>query len=457
MGYNPRMASSSAPTQPPAKKTPPPLGEMLVLFGVPVLYILHFLLWPTTVTHVALDMLAFVSVLFIGLAVVSQFLLPVQTWGDRWRVLKHVVAYFFGAHGPIIFVKQGRKIARANETATASAGQGVAVIDPSSAIVLQRSAYATTAFSSAPPAQPTGTTEKPLVRAHGPGVCFIEPGEVVVATLDLRPHKRSATVRALTRDGIEVTANVGVTFGLNPQDPNLPLPTYPPGERNRPAYPFNPRSAFKAIYGQALGEKHPIPWTELPLSIATEAFRDVLAHYWLEQLFALDRFDLYPFAEFQSDVSRRVQDAAVLLERGIAVRSVKVTGFEVPAEVLNQRVRVWQTQWRIAALEKQAVAERKALEVNSRIRLERQRAIVNDFVNYLLRQSISDAEKKALVLALTHALQRLNGQPAGRLPQRLSWQTLNQSASQMIKFGGDTQPPPDSPMSDDDANPPFSP
>lgn len=450
------MASSSALTQPPAKKTPPPLGEVLVLFGVPVLYILHFFLWPTTVTHVALDMLAFVSVLFIGLAVVSQFLLPVQTWGDRWRVLKHVVAYFFGAHGPIIFVKQGKKIARANETATASARQGVAVIDPSSAIVLQRSAYATTAFSSAPPAQPTGTAEKPLVRAHGPGVCFIEPGEVVVATLDLRPHKRSATVRALTRDGIEVTANVGVTFGLNPQDPNLPLPTYPPGERNRPAYPFNPRSAFKAIYGQALGEKHPIPWTELPLSIATEAFRNTLVTYRLEQLFALTSLNRQPFAEFQSNVAQQVKDSPVLLERGIAVRSVKVTGFEVPAEVLNQRVRVWQTQWRIAALENQAAAESGALQTIWRIRRERQRLIVDDFIRHL-QADTPEAERKALSLVLTHALQRLSGQPAGRLPQRLSWQTLNQSASQMSKFGSETQPPPDSPMSDDDSNPPFSP
>lgn len=453
MRYNPRMTPAQRPSAPKPSQPPTPLAEMLALIVPALLYLASYFIWHTSPDNMALDALSFVSVLFIGLAIVSQFVLPVQTWADRWRVLGHVVAYFVGAHGSIIFVKQGKKIARANEATTASTGQGMALIDPSSAIVLQR-----TAMTFYGQMQPNLDRTRPLVRAHGPGVCFIEPGEVIVATLDLRPHKRSATARALTRDGIEISANISVTFGLNPQDPTLPLPTSAIGERNRPAYPFNPRSAFKAIYGQALGEKQPIPWTELPLSIAVEAFRHVLVECRLETLFTPSAINRQPFAEFQANVAQAVQDSPVLLDRGIWVRSVRVSGFEVPAEVLNQRLRVWQTQWRVVALENQAAAESEALQTTWRIRRDHQQTIVDDFVRHLHLET-PEVEKKALALVLTQALQRLSGSPGGRFTQRLSWRALSQSQSGMDRLGDDESDTgdPSNPISNDDPDSPLAP
>ena len=58
-----------------------------------------------------------------------------------------------------------------------------------------------------------------LVRAAGPGIDFIAPGERIVASLDLRRQSRGLAAQALTRDGIECSAYISVTFGLDP-DPD---------------------------------------------------------------------------------------------------------------------------------------------------------------------------------------------------------------------------------------------
>jgi hypothetical protein len=157
---------------------------------------------------------------------------------------------------------------------------------------------------------------EPLARAAGPGVVFIEPGEHIVEALDLRRQSRSGRAKALTGDGLEVNALVNVSFGLTPpplktdkaKDPapaTAPKrfswwPAHKPpaeaaeptpaerAERNLPAYPFNPASAFQAVYGAALHgpNKQRVPWTELPAAVAQEHFRVAASEYRLDALFA---------------------------------------------------------------------------------------------------------------------------------------------------------------------------
>jgi hypothetical protein len=369
-----------------------------------------------------LDVLAFVTTLVGGLMIISQFVLPVQTQRERRAVFDHFLNYVTGNAGPIIFVKDGQTVGRKDELKRY--GHGVAVVDAVSAIVVERSAAGQRWFPAASHDSARGRTPQPatsgppIVRAAGPGIAFIAPGERIVATLDLRRQSRGTPAKALTRDGIEVGAYISVSFGLDP-DPDrrgaADAADAPPerAERNQPAYPFHRASAFRAVYGVALGEQQPVQWTDLPLMVAVERFRDVLSEYRLDDLFAPTKPEVYPFSAFQGRVIALVKDAPVLRERGLLVYSVGIGGLSLPREVVNQRVRSWQARWQKAAIQQEAAGETQQLLTERRWQSEAQQHIFKD-IQSLLGATDDPVARRALTLMLIKALQRAAADPAQR-------------------------------------------
>ncbi|MEK7788044.1 MAG: hypothetical protein AAB658_21775, partial [Chloroflexota bacterium] len=227
---------------------------------------------------------SFTLILFGGLALISQFVLPVQSREERRNVLDRLLRYVLGRHGPALFVKDAKLIASRGETERP--GKGVVLLDSCSAAALQRDTVAkphTPRLAKflfwrrpGPPKPP-----RPQVRVVGPGIVFTDGDEYLRKEniIDLRKQSRSVSnVHALTREGIVVTATVSVTFQLNP-------PPETPGRHPRTAYPFNPNSAFRAVYGRVVGAEETKHWTELPLVIAKDLYRDLVARYKLDQLF----------------------------------------------------------------------------------------------------------------------------------------------------------------------------
>jgi regulator of protease activity HflC (stomatin/prohibitin superfamily) len=376
-----------------------------------------------------IDAAAFALMFFGGLAIISQFVLPVQTMEERERVLRHFIDYVLGSHGPIIFVKEGKIVGRQEELK--KYGQGVALLDSSSAIVLERT-YASSWWRPAP------RGGVPLVRAAGPGVVFIQPGERIVETLDLRRQSRSTPAKALTRDGIEVTANIGVVFGLSREPPAssqvsgdqaLPVERR---DRNKPARLFEPERAFRAVYGAALGEKQPVGWTELPVAVAVETFRNLLAEYTLDSLFQPTAHSVYPFGDFQARAAAAVKEAHVLEERGLIVFNVSVGGLKLPREVVNQRVRSWQARWQKAVIQNVASGKRQQIVTQGRWQVSAQETILEN-MKERLEAAKSPAEKRALAVLLINVLQRAASEPATR--QLLSKESLKtlESASDWLK------------------------
>ena len=368
-----------------------------------------------------LDLAAFAVMLFGGLMLISQFVLPVQTMAERRAVFDHFMQFVSGNAGPIIFVKDGQIVGRKEELRRY--GHGVALVDPVSAIVIERAAARRWWFPAGSMDTSNARTPEPnasgpaLVRAAGPGIVFIYPGERVVAALDLRRQSRGATAQALTRDGIECSAHVSVSFGLNPN----PSPTdaargsAPPerGERSQPAYHFNRSSAFHAVYGVALGEKQALAWTELPLTVAVERFRDVLSEYKIDELFQPARPDSPQFAAFQSRVNSLVKEAPVLRERGLAVYGVGISGFTMPREVVNQRIQSWQARWQKATIQQEAAAASQAIRTEGRWQTDAQQVIFKD-IQSLLGATDDPVARKALALLLMQAMRRALGDPRRR-------------------------------------------
>jgi len=386
--------------------------------------------WPSVLNWV-FDILAFSLTLATGLMLISQFVLPVQTQGERRAVFDHFMHFVSGNAGPIIFVKDGKTVGRKGELKRY--GHGVALVDAVSAVVIERAAAQQWWFPAQNIETSTARTPEPatsgpaIVRAAGPGIVFIAPGERIVATLDLRRQSRGTPAKALTRDGIEVGAFISVSFGLDPhpERPGQARAEAAPqerAERNQPAYQFNRSSAFRAVYGVALGDKQPIEWTDLPLNVAVECFRDVLAEYRLDQLFEPTKPDVYPFSAFSSRVTGQVKEADVLRERGLVVYGVGVSGIALPREVINQRVRSWQARWQKATIQQEAAGETQSIRTERRWQTDAQTLIFKD-IQALLGATDDPMARKALALMLLKALQAAAADPQQR--SRLPAETLS--------------------------------
>jgi hypothetical protein len=141
----------------------------------------------------------FLSSFLLAILLVSQYILPVQTNEQRGKVLQRLIAYLTRQHGPAVFVKEGKEIAKKSELL--SSLPGVAFIDLASAIALAKQS----------PPKTSGTTNKDIqnqsigksssatsrrrrataVRIAGPGIAFTESGETIRGVIDLR-HKSAA-------------------------------------------------------------------------------------------------------------------------------------------------------------------------------------------------------------------------------------------------------------------------
>lgn len=210
----------------------------------------------------------------------AQFVLPVNTLRDRWKVVNRLINYLLGGHGPAIFIENGFTHAREGESK--KKGPGVIWLDSASAAVLR--------------------TAGRFTRTIGPGVHFTNHNEYIAATADLHtltqtigpnetdePFKvqendpnykiikeRAEVTSAMTRDGITVSASISVNFRVKST----------PGEGNT-RFGFNPKNTEAAIRDSMIREvklEHPV-WNSLPARMAADIWREYLGKFRLSELF----------------------------------------------------------------------------------------------------------------------------------------------------------------------------
>ena len=165
----------------------------------------------------------------------SQFVLPVRKSNERWRAFKRLVRYLLRSHGPAIFVKGGKIVSDLKEKKLKL--PGVALVDLSSAIALEKSLPVKGHFSSPyanddeldeedkPQKDFLGRIKKVLpqveIKAFGPGLVFTEMGQKIHGAVDLRKQVRAVPgVEAYTRDGIRVKSNIFTVFSLS-EEPEI--------------------------------------------------------------------------------------------------------------------------------------------------------------------------------------------------------------------------------------------
>ncbi|MBI5823824.1 MAG: hypothetical protein HZB18_07330 [Chloroflexi bacterium] len=170
----------------------------------------------------------------ISVYIIAQFVLPVRQYEDRRKAWDSFSSFINGENVVAIFVKEGNIIESHAESE--NAGGGVILVDLSSAVTLSQQDD-TDSWNIADGTVEDGVNENyhPTVKqgmqkkhgsfvdARGPGLVFIDKGQKISSVVDLRPQSRSGKVLAYTRNGIQVSAQVSVTFSLSAEPEIIPI------------------------------------------------------------------------------------------------------------------------------------------------------------------------------------------------------------------------------------------
>ncbi len=292
--------------------------------------------------------------LILSLCLASQFVLPVENGRDRLLAIRHLLGYALGERGPVTFVEEG--IARQAYAEDLRPGPGVFLIDNTSAVVLRTN----TAFT----------------RAVGPGVVFTKPGERCAEALDLRrqvrritgpSHQKEANPEAevhsgaVTQDGISISAQILVTFILDPGHEGSPRE----GRlSDKPPFEFNRGSVERAVYAHTFGELGDVAWTQIPALLVADVWREEVKQWSLKDLLSHPPDQMQPLdqirealqkrlmppsrKDFQTDPDDSIQpsrELEILKARGIRILDIHITELSPPKSIQHERALRWREAW----------------------------------------------------------------------------------------------------------------
>jgi hypothetical protein len=298
--------------------------------------------------------MAFLLAFVLGLFYFVQFLLPLD-WQDSWfEGLRMTLSYNFPYVASLLVGGVSRAPAEINK---ADVPPGLTVgfvrhragnVQSHYLLVLSKGALFT--------------------RAAGPGYVSLNRGENVSQVIDLRRHLRTLSVKALTRDGIPVETVVSVVFQVKQEDPPLD-PDMP--------YPYDAPAIFHVNY---LGNFHTgegsVPWTRRVVRQANSGLIAELSRYTLDELSRPDRSSAPPMEAIEGRVKRQL--ATTFDQHGITILALRVGQVKVPEDVVEQRIKNWQSGWQSRILADSTLGEAEAVK---RVKLARARAQIEIIEN----------------------------------------------------------------------------
>ena len=272
--------------------------------------------------------------LVIWMAFFAQFVLPVKTFRDRQKIFDRLVSHLFGRHGPALFIENG--VIKEHSGERLKKGPGVVWLDSASAAVTRTPVaikqtlgpgvhFITsgefiagtvdlhTQMQSLGPKENDKPfeekkekleEEKPVEVRMVAGVPIRDGSETKESKTEewRQVQERRKMVSALTRDGIEVVPNISIRFRVDTGFPSDNQPGsrfgYRTGitKRARENERKDQEAIRKAILGEGINPnaepdspRHRIAWNQLPGSLAVDVWREYVAKFTLDELFAADQ------------------------------------------------------------------------------------------------------------------------------------------------------------------------
>lgn len=232
-------------------------------------------------------------------------------------------------------------------------------------------------------------------RIEGPGVVITRRGEIIKAIVDLRPQfvLREAE-NVLTRDRVPLKLTLGVGFQIESKKdvdarPESHIP--PDGEALSPLISKDPYPVYEATIRKAVYNTTEAGWQGTIPGASESIIRDIILTYDLDQIFDLSGTPT-PAGFFQTDqrvIAEIEKRANEVLEQlcpnwGVKYKGVDLRVIEMPDEVRERMLEVWETEWKNRIKLEEARTDRKAMVQEARgkaetiARIERIRAETRD-------------------------------------------------------------------------------
>ncbi len=271
-----------------------------------------------------------------------------------------------------------------------------------------------------------------LSRVVGPSVARLHRFERVYKVINLRQIVRSATVIALTRDGIPVTVEVTVHSRIR-------QPAEPPPPSARKPFAFDEKAVNLLSRTTMFTKSGPRPWEDRAINLAPGTLNVVVAKYRLDEVFEPLDNSADPRLAIQDEVRARIRQ--MMEPAGIEVTEVWLGEFQLSPAITEQYVEFWRAERQRRDRAREAEGRASAIRQIGRARAQAQQQIIQALVASFQasRQATpSVPPKQLLALRLIDSLEQLYRQ-SGREDHA---QQLDHSLSQLRKTiqGGRTQP-----------------
>jgi regulator of protease activity HflC (stomatin/prohibitin superfamily) len=266
----------------------------------------------------------------------------------------------------------------------------------------------------------------PLLRVGGPGIVLVRPGEVAVTefggrafrvlppgvyslarfeyvhtVLDLREHdQRIPDIALVTRDGIEVRADVNISYRISQGSE--------PPTRARP-YPYDELAVKTAAYDQTVVAPHTVTnWESTPLNVTRGELKKIIAKLSLDEILQPDDSVDEPHLVIRNELERRTR--LILADRGIDLVSLHIGRLQFPAAVTEQYIKYWQAQWEIKADLSLAEGDATALEEIEVARAEAEVTMIQAIVEGVRRvqqDGRTSTVREIVAMRLIEAMEKL--------------------------------------------------
>lgn len=261
-------------------------------------------------------LMALGTAFFAMLAYYAQFILPLRGESGWYEGVRLLITFFLNAPavGSRFYERRRHSSAVASSFLTVGAG----IVESHQALALAKWG----AFT----------------RAAGPGYVVLNRGEWIGALVDLRRHLRRQVVKAMTRDGIPLETVATVIFRVRQLAADQAAPTV--------EYPYDPDAIFRIGFAETIHEgENQQPWTDRVCPQAASELIAALANHTLDELFPANDPGPAPVLErIKQDVQRAL--AAYFEPYGLQILVVGIGRFELPHDVIAQRIQNWQAEWR---------------------------------------------------------------------------------------------------------------
>ncbi len=253
-----------------------------------------------------------------------------------------------------------------------------------------------------------------FVRVLGPGTHRLGRFEAPISLIDVRPQEKAAEdVRLTTRDGIEITTSVSVSFKVSPGSE--------PVSREQP-FPFDHHAVRNVAYSDLNTGKGIEHWDSVPLAVAADQLKALVAEYNLDDFIYSERTSIHFHQLVAGEMERRSGD--ILARFGVQIISARLGLFKLPDRVTKEHIDYWRSGWDTRRKMREAEGAARALEEKELARAQAEAVMMEAFLEGISRarltsRSVNNTDIVALRLIEVLETLALQSQQLVTLPEGL--------------------------------------